>query len=309
MEGKKKKPEPNSNSSKFKKNINDDPLENTEDQFYVALGHDVRRKILKIIGDNGFSSFSVFKKQIQSSTGTIYHHLDVMKELIIQDKKKKYHLTHLGEHAYQILSNNIESIEIVSKQDEKFTFNKENRFYDYFLFKKIFDYFSTEKKKSILISFGILLAIGILSGINNLQIFLFFIREVQVGEQLFYYFIIDSITIFISYLILIYTTEILSYIIFNNHNNWKKFLNILTIPYIPILIYLGIFSILNLIFPNIDPLFFDILLLLFQVWSMILLAKAISIVKIVKFERGLLLAILIDYGTFMIMLIVNNPFR
>ncbi len=309
MEGKKKKLEPNSNSSKFKKSINDDPLENTEDQFYVALGHDVRRKILKIIGDNGFSSFSVFKKQIQSSTGTIYHHLDVMKELIIQDKKKKYHLTHLGEHAYQILNNNLESIEIVSKQDEKTNFNKENRLYDYFLFKKIFDYFSTETKRSILISFGILLAIGILSGINNLQIFLFFIREVQVGEQLFYYFIIDSITIFISYLILIYTTEILSYIIFNNHNNWKKFLNILTIPYIPILIYLGIFSILNLIFPNIDPLFFDILLLLFQVWSMILLAKAISIVKIVKFERGLLLAILIDYGTFMIMLIVNNPFR
>ena len=142
-----------------------------------------------------------------------------------------------------------------------------------------------------------------------MQIFLFFIREVQVGEQLFYHFIIDSITIFISYLILIYTTEILSYIIFNNHNNWKKFLNILTIPYIPILIYLGIYSLLNLIFPNIDPLFFDVLLLLFQVWSMILLAKAISIVKIVKFERGLLLAILIDYGTFMIMLIVNNPFR
>ncbi|MHA1562729.1 MAG: winged helix-turn-helix domain-containing protein [Promethearchaeota archaeon] len=305
----KKNLEPNLNSSKFKKKNSDDPLDITEDQFYVALGHDIRRKILKIIGDNGFSSFSVFKKQIQSSTGTIYHHLDVMKELIIQDKKKKYHLTNLGEHAYQILSKNTESIEIVSKQDEKTKFNKENRLYDYFLFKKLFDYFFTEKKKNILISFGILLAIGILSGINNLQIFLFFIREVQVVEQLFYYFVIDLITIFISYLILIYTTEILSYIIFNNHDNWKKFLNILTIPYIPILIYLGIFSILNLIFPNIDPLFFDILLLLFQVWSMILLAKAISLVKLVKFERGLLLAILIDYGTFMIMLIVNNPFR
>ena len=304
----KKNLESNSNSSKFKKNNSYDPLDITEEKFYVALGHDIRRKILKIIGDNGFSSFSVFKKQIQSSTGTIYHHLDVMKELIIQDEKKKYHLTPLGEHAYQFLSNNIESIEIVSKQDEKTKFNKENRLYDYFLFKKLFDYFSTETKKSILILFGILLSIGVLSGINNLQIFLFFIREVQVGEQLFYFFIIDSITIFISYLILIYTTEILSYIIFNNHNNWKKFLNILSIPYLPILIYLGLYTILNLIFPTIDPLFFDILLLLFQVWSMILLAKAISNVKLVKFERGLLLAILIDYGTFMIMLIVNNPF-
>jgi len=218
-------------------------------------------------------------------------------------------LTNLGEHAYHILSNNIESIEIVSKQDEKTKFNKENRLSDYFLFNKLFDYYSTEKKKSIIISGVILLIIGILSGINNLQIYLFFIRDDQVGEQLFYYFLIDFITIFISYFILICTTEILSYFIFNNHNNWEKYLNTLSIPYIPILIYLGIFTILNLIFPTIDPLFFDILLLLFQVWSMILLAKVISIVKLVKFERGLLLAILIDYGTFMIMLIVNNPFR
>ena len=312
MDGKKaKKPNSNSNSnsSKFKKKISEDQLDITEDQFYVALGHEIRRKILKIIGDSGFSSFSTFKKQIQSSTGTIYHHLDVMKELIIQDKKKKYHLTHLGEHAYQILNNNLESIEIVSKQDELSEFNQENGLYDFFLLKKLFEFFTTEKKKNIFISFGILLTIGVLSGINNLQIFLFFIRENQVGELLFYNFIIDSLTIFISYFILICTTEILSYIVFNNHNNWEKFLNMLSIPYIPILIYLGIYSILNLIFPNIDPLFFDILLLLFQVWSMILLAKVISTVKIVKFERGLLLAILIDYGTFMIMLIVNNPFR
>ncbi len=308
MEGKKnQKQKPN--SSKYKKHASENSLGITEDQFYIALGHEIRRKILKIIGDNGFSSFSVFKKQIQSSTGTIYHHLDVMKEFIIQDKKKKYYLTHLGEHAYQILSNNIESIEIVSKQDEKAEFNKENRLVDYFLFKKLFDYFSSQTKKSIIILFGILLSISILSGINNLQIFLFFIREGSVEEQLFYYFIIDSITIFISYFILICTTEILSYIIFNNHNNWEKFFNILSITYLPILIYLGIYTILNLVFSTIAPLFFDILLLLFQVWSMILLAKVISMVKLVKFERGLLLAILIDYGTFMIMLIVNNPFR
>ena len=92
-----------SNSNKLKKGPKEDPLDITEDQFYVSLGHEIRRKILKIIGDNGVSSFSAFKKQIQSSTGTIYHHLEVMKELILQDKKKKYHLTNLGEHAYQVL--------------------------------------------------------------------------------------------------------------------------------------------------------------------------------------------------------------
>ena len=47
MEGKKgKEPNLNSNSSKFKKRNSEDSLEITEDQFYVALGHEIRRKIL-----------------------------------------------------------------------------------------------------------------------------------------------------------------------------------------------------------------------------------------------------------------------
>ncbi|MHA1721213.1 MAG: winged helix-turn-helix domain-containing protein [Promethearchaeota archaeon] len=295
--------------SHLSKGKEDNNLNFTEDQFYIALGHDIRRKILKIIGDNGFSSFSAFKKQIQSSTGTIYHHLEVMKDLIIQDQKKKYHLTHLGEHAYRILNNNIQSIEIVSKQDEKVDFFKKNRFSEVFLLKKLSEFMTSHIKESFLISFGILLVIGILSGINNLQIFLFFIQGIKISEKSSYYFFINFITVFISYFILLCTTEILSYFIFNNHDKWEKFLTLLSIPYFPIVVYLGIFSILNLIFPNLDQLFYDIMLLLFQVWSMILLAKVISLVKLVKFERGLLLAILIDYGTFMIMLILNNPFR
>ncbi|MFW9946978.1 MAG: winged helix-turn-helix domain-containing protein, partial [Candidatus Odinarchaeota archaeon] len=71
-----------------------------ESNFYYALGHDLRRKIIKIIGDNEFSSFTTLKKELKVSTGTIYHHLDALSQLIEQRKDKKYYLTELGQHAY-----------------------------------------------------------------------------------------------------------------------------------------------------------------------------------------------------------------
>ncbi|MFX1568435.1 MAG: hypothetical protein ACFFCV_08710 [Promethearchaeota archaeon] len=44
------------------------------------------------------------------STGTIYHHLDSLSELIEQKQDKKYYLKELGVYAYNSLKNNIETI-------------------------------------------------------------------------------------------------------------------------------------------------------------------------------------------------------
>ena len=84
-----------------------------ESSFYYALSHEIRRKILKIIGDNEFSSFTNLKRILKVSTGTIYHHLDSLSQLIHQKKNKKYYLTDLGIHAYNSLKENIEIMESI----------------------------------------------------------------------------------------------------------------------------------------------------------------------------------------------------
>ena len=70
----------------------------------------MRRKIINIIGENKFSSFTLLKKELKVSTGTIYHHLDTMSQLIEQKDDKKYYLTELGLHAYDSLKDNIDTI-------------------------------------------------------------------------------------------------------------------------------------------------------------------------------------------------------
>jgi len=64
----------------FKKN-NSLQLEESlaqEDRFFIALGHEYRRRILQYLGDNGSAGFIEIKQHCQTSTGTVYHHLDVL---------------------------------------------------------------------------------------------------------------------------------------------------------------------------------------------------------------------------------------
>ena len=74
--------------------------------------------MIEIIGDNGYASFTILKKELKVSTGTIYHHLDTLSQLIEQKSDKKYYLTDLGQLAYNSLKANITNIskEISSRE-------------------------------------------------------------------------------------------------------------------------------------------------------------------------------------------------
>ncbi|MHA1748277.1 MAG: hypothetical protein ACTSYF_06490, partial [Promethearchaeota archaeon] len=74
--------------------------------------------MIKIIGENGFSSFTILKKELNVSTGTIYHHLDSLSTLIKQKSDKKYYLTELGIRAYDSIRNKMGTISFdISKKD------------------------------------------------------------------------------------------------------------------------------------------------------------------------------------------------
>ena len=75
-----------------------------ERQFFIALGHDIRRQILRLIGSGETIGFSGIKKETQVSTGTIYHHLEVLADFVSQNQKKKYQLTDIGKKAYLLLT-------------------------------------------------------------------------------------------------------------------------------------------------------------------------------------------------------------
>ncbi|MHA2398710.1 MAG: winged helix-turn-helix domain-containing protein, partial [Promethearchaeota archaeon] len=63
------------------------------------MSHEIRRKIITIIGENEFTSFTQLKNELKVSTRTIYHHLETLSGLIEQKEDKKYYLKDLGLYA------------------------------------------------------------------------------------------------------------------------------------------------------------------------------------------------------------------
>ena len=79
--------------------------------FFTLLGHPLRRKIIQYLGDSDWGGFTDLSSYLGVSTGTIYYQLDLLVDLLEQDKDKKYHLNEKGRFAYKLL---IESDERLS---------------------------------------------------------------------------------------------------------------------------------------------------------------------------------------------------
>nr|MDO8111814.1 winged helix-turn-helix domain-containing protein [Candidatus Sigynarchaeota archaeon] len=88
-----------------------------EKKFYEALDHEIRRKILRMIGENGYGTFTEFKAALDIGTGTLYHHLNTLSTLIYQKDDKKYYLTKLGEMTLQFMQDNVSYLGAIKEKD------------------------------------------------------------------------------------------------------------------------------------------------------------------------------------------------
>lgn len=67
------------------------------------LGHPARRQIVRTLGEKGEASFTELKTTLQVSVGTLYYNLDLLKELVTQQRDRRYVLTPRGRAAYRLL--------------------------------------------------------------------------------------------------------------------------------------------------------------------------------------------------------------
>jgi hypothetical protein len=88
-----------------------------EKKFYEALDHEIRRKILRMIGENGVGTFTDFKNALGIGTGTLYHHLNILAPLVYQKDDKKYYLTKLGDMTLQFMQDNLPYLGAVKPED------------------------------------------------------------------------------------------------------------------------------------------------------------------------------------------------
>ncbi len=80
-----------------------------EAALFKALGNPIRRSILRLTSQRGYTSYTELKDNLGLEPGTLYFHLEQLMDpeaaLIIQDKDRRYVITPLGRVAATFLSN------------------------------------------------------------------------------------------------------------------------------------------------------------------------------------------------------------
>ncbi|HUW90862.1 MAG TPA: hypothetical protein VMV43_10175 [Candidatus Nanopelagicaceae bacterium] len=243
------------------------------------------------------------------STGTIYHHLDTLSSLIEQQDDKKYYLTELGLHAYTSLIDNKDTI--ITPEFSKKEFKSPILKGLMFLTPKTYLNYENKRTYSVMI-FSILIALigSIFCGLNGLfPFFLFFAESLMIfttAEAIIQFLLAF---LFIGNILLYFLiNEGLSRVIYRKRENTLKFLASFAIIFFPLDIYLVLRFILSstgaLDFSYIRVLD-NVLMILFQVWSLWLLTYNLSINKKLKIENSLIVSLLIHYGGFSIILLIS----
>lgn len=277
----------------------------SEEKFYYALDHEIRRSIIRLIGENEQGSFTEFKKQLEVSTGTLYHHLDVLKDLITQNKQRKYILTALGIHAYEILVRNDGEIDSEKQEQKQNLMPRFKEFIEKLIPTRLFDFIDKRYYFGIIISVSIIFISSILifSGEINSSFIVFLryegIRPLPMEIRLWL-----PLKYLIGVISSAFITEILCRFLFQKDENTKKYLMSYSIALFPMLLYLGLYNIFNLI----DPLFVEtplnkIIMVVFQLWTLWLLSQILIRYKQMRLERSLIISFLIYYGAISIILI------
>ncbi|MBY9015714.1 MAG: hypothetical protein KGD68_08495 [Candidatus Lokiarchaeota archaeon] len=243
------------------------------------------------------------------STGTIYHHLDTLSSLIEQQDDKKYYLTELGLHAYTSLIDNKDTI--ITPEFSKKEFNSPILKGLMHLTPKTYINYENKRTYSVMI-FSILIALigSIFCGLNGLfPFFLFFAESLTIftTSEIIIQFLLAFL--FIGNILLYFLiNEGLSRVIYKKKENTLKFLASFAIIFFPLDIYLVLRFILtstgSLDFSYIRVLD-NVLMILFQVWSLWLLTYNLSINKKLKIENSLIVSLLVHYGGFSIILLIS----
>jgi len=259
--------------------------------------------MIKIIGENEFSTFTQLKQELGVSTGTIYHHLENLSNLIEQRENKRYHLTELGNHAFSSLKNNIiETIRAADLTSKEF----KSPLIKGLMFLTPKRLFLTEKKdkKLILMITSTILVVGglycALSG--SIPFLLFFLETAELNS---FEPLIIFLGFFINFITFYFIIEGICRLFYQESENSLELLISFGIVIFPMVFYLIVhYSWFNLLEVSLFDILDKILLIFFQVWSLWLLTFNLSLKKGLRIEKGLTISLLLHYGSFIIIIFI-----
>ncbi|WEU41051.1 MAG: winged helix-turn-helix domain-containing protein [Candidatus Odinarchaeum yellowstonii] len=224
--------------------MRDDYNSREDEKIYKILSHKVRRKIIQLIGDSGTSTYTEIAREVDLEPGTLYHHIDYLKEYVEQDQQKRYRLTPLGQAAYRLIHDGKLMVHSSSKSKAG-----GSRLSDLISLGPLYRYAAENPLRLLPEVIIILAALSYLTVASGLSNFGLFYSNISVLEPL-----IKVGLVFATWISLILVTEVICRLGLHASENLKALSVNITLSMIPYLIFLSIYTLLNQLIPIPDPL-------------------------------------------------------
>ena len=269
-----------------------------DDKPFIELkifSNNIRRDLIRIIGESGSISFSSIKEELNLTDGRLYFHLKKIELYTEKDSQNYYRLNEDGKKISYLLFHDKDTLFVEKAEQET---DQSISFIERIAPSGIFYYFLGTKARSLIELNIVLLVISWLFGLtdeygvlsNSFRLESFFGGGAIVNTL----FSIAHWYIYIGLIVLILV------ILKAKFNFFELSIGVLlgTLPYLLYLIPVGIMFLVGTTIPDWGLILLKILYLLCKIWSTLLIAQAITMTSKRKWHESLIIAsvlIFLDY--------------
>ena len=255
-------------------------------RYYALLKDPTRRKIVEILGEQEKIGFKELRETLGLGVGTVYYHLDMLSDFIEQDKQRKYRLNAKGQMLYRVLKDgNVPASLGISETLGHRTAK--------WLFLSPLFALTVKPLKLLPISVAILVLGAFGASLARLEPALFFYFEYSVRSptSIMVLFIFNWVGLFLF-------TEALSYTFFKRVGNDLQLFTCVGLAALPMAVFPYVYmavpnllETLNLYGWELMETVREIILVIFQIWSTLLVSAAVCHGKGLRLDKGIIISL------------------
>jgi len=256
-------------------------------RYHTLLRDPARRKIIEILGQQGKIGFKELRLTLGLGVGTVYYHLDMLSDFLTQDKQKKYVLNDRGRLLYKALKD--ESLPPTLDIGEALS----HRLGRYLFLSPVF---ARTTQPVILLPVAILILIlGALgSALSNLDpaLFFYFPYTTYQFETIMALFLFNWIGLFL-------LSDMIISLLYKRTGNELQLFTCLGVAAFPLSMFPYVLLLVSYEHAR-------YLLLLFQVWSILLISSAFCFGKGLRLDKSILISMVILYLNITLLMVLGR---
>jgi DNA-binding transcriptional ArsR family regulator len=257
-----------------------------------------RRKIIELLGEQGKIGFKELRGNLGLGVGTVYYHLDMLSDFITQDKSRKYSLNDRGQLLYRTLKDG--NVSPALKMGSEALTHRLGRW----LF--LSPVFSQSVHLRVFLPLAVaVLAVGAVGSALAKQepVFFFYFASTRSFENVALMFLFYWVGLFL-------LADAMIYVLFRRTGGDLQLFACVGVAALPLALFPYIYALalpqVMTLVPSVALWLPRLVLLIFQVWTLLLTSSAFSFGKGLRLDHSIIVTLAILYLNIVILILLGR---